>query len=436
MEIITSCCCGLEVHKETVVACLRTVDAAGRVHKKGRTLGTMTADLLALAEWLTVEECSQVAMESTGVYWRPVFNLRHDRCEVLGGNAQHIKAVPGRKTDVKDAEGIAELRQYGLLRGSFIPPQAQRELRDLTRHRTTLVQERARVINRRQKVLEDTNIKLAAVATNVLGGSARAMLEALLAGTTDPTLLADWAHGRLREKRSQLEQARVGILRPHPRFLLTELLGQIDSLDAAIERGSEEIGRRLQEEEESLASLDSIPGVSRRTAEVLLAEVGTDLQRFPTAKHLASWAGVCPGNPESAGKRLSGRTRKGSPWLRQALVEAAHGAARSKRTYVGAQYRRIAARRGKKRAAVAVGHTILGMASQVLTRREMYYELGPNYFDEHDRRRVERRLVARLTQLGYSVDLKRDVGPSHLELQSRVNQSLDTGADQPVLSVP
>jgi transposase len=436
MEILTSCCCGLDVHKKTVVACLRQVDAAGRVHKEVRTFGTMTADLLALAEWLSAEECSQVAMESTGVYWRPVFNLLHDRCEVLVVNAQHIKAVPGRKTDVKDAEWIAELLQYGLLRGSFIPPQAQRELRDLTRHRTTLVQERARVINRLQKVLEDTNIKLAAVATNVLGVSARAMLEALLAGTTDPSLLADLAHGRLREKRSQLEQALVGMLRPHHRFLLRELLGQIDYLDDAITRVSEEIGRRLQEEEESLTLLDSIPGVSRRTAEVLLAEVGTDLQRFPTAKHLASWAGVCPGNHESAGKRLSGRTRKGSPWLRQALVEAAHGAARSKRTYVGAQYRRIAARRGKKRAAVAVGHTILGMAYQVLTRREGYRELGANYFDEHDQRRVERRLVARLTQLGYSVDLKRHVGQPHSEPQPLVSQSMDPVSDQPVLSVP
>ena len=318
MEILPSCCGGLDVHKKTVVACLRKVDSAGRVHKEGRTFGTMTADLLAVAEWFTTEECTPVAMESTGVYWRPVFNLRHDRCEVMVVNAQHIKAVPGRKTDVKDAEWIAELLQYGLLRGSFIPPQAQRELRDLTRHRTTLVQERARVINRLQKVLEDTNIKLAAVATNVLGVSARAMLEAVLAGTTDPSLLADLAQGKLREKRSQLEQALVGILRPHPRFLLTELLGQIDYLDDAIARGSEEIGKRLHEEEESLALLDSIPGVSRRTAEVLLAEVGTDLQRFPTAKPLASWAGVCPGNHESAGKRLSGRTRKGSPWLRQA----------------------------------------------------------------------------------------------------------------------
>ncbi len=408
MEIVARCCCGLDVHKKLVVACLRELDAAGRLRKEVRTFGTMTADLLALAEWLAAAGCTQVAMESTGVYWRPVFNLLHDQCEVLVVNAQHIKAVPGRKTDIKDAEWIAELLQYGLLRGSFIPPQPQRELRDLTRHRTTLVQERARVINRLQKVLEDANIKLAAVVTNVLGVSARAMLEAMLAGISDPATLANFAQGRLREKREQLEQALTGVVRAHHRLLLTELLGHIDYLDKAIARVSEAIAARLQDDEESLALLDSIPGVSRRTAEILLAEVGADLQRFPTAKHLASWAGMCPGNHESAGKRLSGRTRKGSPWLRQALVEAAHGAARSKRTYVGAQYRRIAARRGKKRAAVAVGHTILVMAYYVLTRREPYRELGPNYFDEHDRRRVERRLVHRLEQLGYSVDLKRE----------------------------
>jgi transposase len=327
------------------------------------------------------------------------------------------------------------LLQYGLLRGSFIPPQPQRELRDLTRHRTTLVQERARVINRRQKVLEDANIKLAAVATNVLGVSARAMLEARLAGTTDPTLLANFAQGRLREKREQLEQALTGVVRTHHRFLLAELLGHSDYLDGAIARVSEAIAARLPDDGESLALLDSIPGVSRRTAEILLAEVGADLQRFPTAKHLASWAGVCPGNHQSAGKRLSGRTRKGSPWLRQALVEAAHGAARSKRTYVGAQYRRIAARRGKKRAAVAVGHTILGMAYYVLTRREPYHELGPNYFDEHDRRRVERRLVHRLEQLGYSVDLKREDSQVNTE-QLMGSQPTGTASGLPILSAP
>ncbi len=299
--------------------------------------------------------------------------------------------------------------QHGLLRGSFIPPQPQRELRDLTRHRTTLVQERARVINRLQKVLEDANIKLAAVATNVLGLSAPAMLRAMLAGENDPVILADLAQGRLRAKRLQLEQALTGLVTAHHRFLLAELLSQVDYLDEAISRVSDEIGSRLQNQEESLELLDSIPGVGRRTAEVLLAEVGSDLQRFPSANHLASWAGMCPGNHESAGKRLSGRTRKGSPWLRQALVEAAHGAARSKQTYIGAQYRRLATRRGKKKAAVAVGHTILVIAYHVLSRREPYRELGARYFDERDKKRIERRLVQQLEGLGYVVELT----PSH-----------------------
>ncbi len=416
MEIVAACCCGLDVHKKMIVACVRSVDSAGRLRKEVRSFGTMTEELLTLAAWLEAAGCTQVAMESTGVFWKPVFNLLHDRFDVLVVNAQHIKAVPGRKTDVKDAEWIAELLQYGLLHGSFIPPQPQRELRDLTRHRTTLVQERARVINRLQKLLEDANIKLAAVATNVLGLSARVMLDAMLAGVTDPVALADLAQGKLRAKRAQLEQALTGLVTAHHRFLLAELLSQIDYLDEAISRASDEIGARLQGEAESLELLDSIPGVSRRTAEVLLAEVGGDVQRFPTANHLASWAGMCPGNHESAGKRLSGRTRKGSPWLRQALVEAAHGAARSKQTYLGAQYRRLAARRGKKKAAIAVGHTILVIAYHVLARREPYRELGANYFDERDHEHVERRLVRRLERLGYAVELKRSAGPPEAAL--------------------
>jgi transposase len=407
MEIVIACCCGIDVHKKMLVACLRTVDSTGRMTKEPRTFSTMTEGLLALADWLTAAGCTHVAMESTGVYWKPVFNVLHDRFEVLVVNAQHMKAVPGRKTDVKDAEWIAELLQHGLLRGSFIPPQAQRELRDLTRHRTTLVQERSRVIQRLQKVLEDANIKLAAVATNLLGMSARAMLAAIVDGITDPAILAELAQGKLRAKHAQLEQALTGLVTVHHRFLLSELLSHIDYLDEAITRISDAIAERLADEEAIIALLDTIPGVSRRTAEVILAEVGSDLSRFPTAKHLAAWAGMCPGNHESAGKRKSGRTRKGSPWLRQALVEAAHGAARSKHTYIGAQYRRLAARRGKKKAAIAVGHTILVIAHHIMTRQEPYHELGPNYFDERNQHRVERQLVRRLERLGYLVDLKR-----------------------------
>jgi transposase len=314
MQIIHACCCGPDIHKKTVVACLMFFDAAGRRAQEVRTFGTMTADLLALIDWLTVAECTHVAMESTGVYWKPVFNLLEGLFEVLVVKAQHVKALPGRKTDVKDAEWIADLLQHGLLRGSFVPSAAQRELRDLTRHRTTLVAERSRIVNRLQKVLEDANIKLAAVASDVTGVSARAMLTALLEGRTDPHLLADLAQGRMRSKREQLEQALVGRLRPHHAFLLREHLSHLEYLDEAIERFSTAIAERLRPFEWAIDLLDTIPGLSRRSAEILLAEIGTDLSRFPSAQHLAAWAGMCPGNHESAGKRQSGNTRKGSRW--------------------------------------------------------------------------------------------------------------------------
>ena len=406
MDVVYERCCGLDVHKRQVVACLITPDGAGRVRKDLRTFGTMTPDLLTLADWLAAAGCTHVAMESTGVYWKPIFNLLADRVDVLLVNAQHLKAVPGRKTDMRDAEWIADLLRHGLLRGSFVPDQAQRDLRDLTRTRSSLVNERARTINRLQKVLEDANLKLASVASNVVGQSARAMLEELLAGERDPHTLAELAQGRLRAKRAQLAQALAGRVRAHHCFMITEHLSHIDYLDEAIERLSAEIAARVQPYEADIELLDSIPGVNRRTAEVLLAEVGHDLSRFPSAGHLASWAGMCPGNHASGGKRLSGKTRKGSRWLRQVLMDAAHGAGRSRKTYLGAQYRRLAARRGKQRAAVAVGHTILVIAYHVLTRQQPYQELGPNYFDELDRQAVERRLVRRLERLGYQVELK------------------------------
>ncbi|MCA1605558.1 MAG: IS110 family transposase, partial [Acidobacteria bacterium] len=358
MQIVHACCCGLDVHKKKVVACLMGDDAAGSRHKAVRTFGTMTHELLALADWLTAAGCTHVAMESTGVYWKPVFNLLEGLFEVMVVNAQHIKQVPGRKTDVRDAEWIADLLQHGLLRGSFIPPQPQRELRDLTRHRTTLVGERARIVNRLQKVLEDANIKLASVASDITGVSARAMLQALLDGERDSAVLAQLAQGRMRTKRELLEQALVGRMRPHHALLITEHLSHIEYLDESIARFTTELSQRLSAAEEEIVLLDTIPGISRRAAEVLLAEIGSDMSRFPSAKHLASWAGICPGNHESAGKRRSGKTRKGSRWLRQVLIEAAHGAAHTKQTYLGALYRRLAARRGTKKALVAVGHAI------------------------------------------------------------------------------
>jgi transposase len=336
MEVLFARCCGLDVHKRSVVACLFTPGPEAQPTKELRTFGTMTADLLALSDWLAGAGCTHVAMEATGVFWKPIYNMLEDCFVVLVVNAAHIKAVPGRKTDVRDAEWIADLLRHGLLRASFIPDRPQRELRELTRYRTTLIHERANEVNRLQKVLEGANIKLASVATDVLGKSGRDMLEALVAGTTDATALAQLARRRLREKIPQLEQALAGQFSAHQQFLIAQQLAHIDFLDASLERVSAEIGARLRPCEGELERLQTIPGVGRRTAEIVLAEIGADLSRFPSARHLASRAGLCPGNDESAGKRRSGRTRKGSPWLRTALVEAGQAAARSKDTYLAA----------------------------------------------------------------------------------------------------
>jgi len=406
MQVLYPCCCGLDIHKKFVVACVLRTAPDGKVQKETRTFSTMTGELLALGDWLRAEGCTHVAMESTSSYWRPVYNLLEGQFDLLVANAYHIKTVPGRKTDVKDAEWIADLLRHGLLRGSFIPAPEQRHLRDVTRYRTHLVEERARVTNRLQAVLEDANIKLASVVTDVRGVSARAILDALVAGESDPVLLAELARGRLRAKREQLAQAVVGRFAAHHAFMITEQLSHLDYLDEAMERLSTEIEQRLQEEWAAVELLDSIPGISQRAAEIVVAELGVDLQRFPSAKHLASWAGMCPGNKESGGKRLSGKTRKGNIWLRQVLIEIAHVASKTKDTYLAAQYRRIAARRGKKRALIALGHTILVIIYHILTERKPYHELGGTYFDQRERAQVERRLVRRLERLGYNVSLQ------------------------------
>jgi len=406
MQVLYPCCWGLDVHKKFVVACLITTTAEGQVHKETRTFSTMTQDLLALLDWLHATGCTHIALESTGSYWRPVYNLLEGQFTLLVGNAQPMKTVPGRKTEVKDAEWIADLLRHGLSRGSFIPAPAPRELRDLTRYRTHVVEERARLTNRLQVVLEDANVKLASVVTDIRGASARAILAALVAGETEPTVLAELARGRMRSKRELLAQAVVGRFTAHHAFLITEHLSQLDYLEEAMERVSAEIGRRLAAEQEALELLDTIPGVGQRAAEIILAEIGTELARFPSAKHLAAWAGMCPGNKESGGKRLSGKTRKGNPWLRHVLIEVAHAASKSKDTYLAAQYRRLATRRGKQRALVALGHSSLVMVYHILSRRVPYRELGPLYFDARNRQRVQQRLVQRLERLGYSVNLQ------------------------------
>jgi transposase len=405
LDVIYERCCGLDVHKRTVVACLIVAGTHGEPRKEIRTFGTMTEDLLELSDWLAAAGCTHVAMESTGVYWKPLYNLLEEAFTPLLVNAWHIKAVPGRKTDVKDCEWIAELLRHGLLRGSFVPERPQRELRELTRYRTALVRERAAEVSRLQKTLEGANIKLASVATDIMGKSGRQMLKALIAGSTDASEMAQLARGKLRAKIPQLEQALRGCFGAHQRFLIAQQLAHIDFLEETIEQLSAEIAERMRPLEEAIERLETIPGVGRRTAEAILAEIGPEMSRFPTYRHLASWAGMCPGNDQSGGKRRSGKTTKGNPWLRAALVEAAHAAGRTKETYLSAQYRRLATRRGKKKAAVAVGHTILVIAYCLLERSCSYEELGGNYFDKRDRQGVERRLVRRLEGLGYKVSL-------------------------------
>jgi transposase len=406
MEVLYSRCAGLDVHKKTVVACLITPDRQGGWHKEVRTFGTMTLELLALSDWLQAAGCTHIAMESTGEYWKPVFNILEANLEVLLVNAAHVKNVPGRKTDIKDAQWIAELLQHGLLRPSFIPPPAQRELRDLTRHRSNFIRARSVLVNRVQQVLESANIKLAAVATDVLGVSGRAMLEQLVAGNTDARVMAELAKGRMRGKRELLEQALTGRVKPHHRFVLAELLCQIDGLDETVARFDAEIEAYCAPFEQAIRRLDTIPGVGREMAEMIVAEIGVDMSHFPTADHLAAWAGLAPGNDESAGKRRSGRTRKGNRALRQGLIQAAHAAAHSKRTYLAAQYHRVAARRGSKRAIVAVAHSILVIAYHLIARQEEYRELGGDYFDRQRPEVTAKRLVIRLEKLGYHVRLE------------------------------
>jgi transposase len=409
MRVVSDRCAGLDVHKKSVTACLLLGADRSDPVSKVRTFSTMTAGLLALLDWLEDASVTHAAMESTGEYWKPVYNILEGHFELLVVNAAHIKNVPGRKTDTKDCEWIAELLRHGLLRASFVPPVEQRDLRDLTRHRSNFIRERATVVNRVQKLLEGANIKLASVATDVLGVSGRDMLEGIAGGETEVGVLAAMARGRLKSKAEELELALTGLVRPHHRLILQQLLRHIDSLDACIDALGAEIEVRCRPFEETVENLDTIPGVARETAQLIASEVGLDMSRFPTAGHLAAWAGVAPGNNESGGKRLSGRTRHGNAALRKGLVTAAHAAAHTKSTYLSAQYRRLAARRGKKRAIMAVAHSILVIAYHIIDTREPYRDLGGNYFDERRPEATRDRLIDRLAKLGYYVTLE----PAH-----------------------
>jgi len=433
MDLLHTHGAGLDVHKKTVVAHARITDTRGRVERHTRTFGAMTADLLALAAWLLSLEITHVAMESTGEYWKPVYNILEGSFTVLVVNAQHIKNVPGRKTDVKDAQWIADLLCHGLVRGSFIPPQPQRDLRDLTRQRTNLVRDRATVVNRLQKVLEWANIKLAAVVSDVVGVSARAMLAAIVDGQSDITLLADLARGRMREKRADLERALSGRVRDHHRFVIASHLEQIDFLDAQIASFDAQIVACVAEQappsppaagaasppappssgdgnelswEAAIQIWDSVPGIGRRLAEQLVAEIGPQPDQFPSAEHLARWAKVAPGNRESAGKRLSGKTGKGNRWLRSSLVQAAHGAVKAKGSALAVYYRRLAKRMSGKKAMMAVAHKILTIGYTLLCKREWYRE--PD-LSERETRRTEQLLAQmqrRIERLGYRVNIE------------------------------
>jgi transposase len=407
LQVLYPRVCGMDVHKKLVVACVRILDGKdGTVQSTLRKFGTMTADLVELRQWLAEQRVSHVAMESTGVYWQPVFNVLEGHFESWVVNAQHIKKVPGRKTDMKDAEWIAQLLQCGLLRPSFIPERGQRELRDLTRNMSKLVQQRNSVDNRIQKVLETANIKLGSVASDVLGASGRKMIEALVGGEKDVEVLAEMAQGQLRQKIPQLKRALEGELTEHHRFLLRQLLEQYDFLENKITILSERVGAIAPPQfQAAVKQLDAIAGVAERGARALLAETGTEMSRFPTHKHLASWAGSCPGNHESAGKRRSGKTPAANRHLDAVLTEIAHAAVRSKNSYFKAQYHRLAGRRGKKRAIGAVKHSLLVTVYFMLRDNKPYQDLGVDYFDKLNPQQRIRYHVRRLQELGQEVQL-------------------------------
>jgi transposase len=407
LRVIHERCAGLDIHKKTVVACILVNEPDGQVRQEKRTFGTTTGEILALAEWLKQEQVSSVAMESTGVYWVPIYNLLEEGTpELLVVNAQHMKAVPGRKTDVRDAEWIGQLHRHGLLRGSFIPPKPQRQLRELVRHRTNVVERRSQSVNELQKVLETANIKLASVASEITGVSAMEMVRGLIEGEKSAEVLAELARGRLREKKPQLVAALTGRMQQHHRFILSQLLADISFCEEQILESDLKIQIQMKDYEELLKRLDGIPGVNRRIAEVIVAEIGTDMKRFGDAAHLISWAGMCPGNNQSGTKRRTSRVRQGNKSLKRVLGEAAHAAGRKKDSYYSAQYHRLAARRGKKRAKVAVARSILETTFYMIERGSAYKDLGMDYFDQRAPEKLAKRLAERIVRLGYKVSVE------------------------------
>jgi len=403
MQVVHERCAGLDIHKKSVYACVICLEEKGKKRQEVRSFGTMTADLLELSDWLRELQVTQVAMEATGVYWRPVWAVLEGQFELLLVNPHHIQAMPGRKTDAKDCEWIADLLQHGLLRGSFVPPTEIQDLRDLTRYRAELTQAQNRVANRIQKLLEQCNIKLSSVASNALGVSGRQMIEAIIAGENDPERLAGLARRRLRAKIPELQLALSGKVRDHHRFLLREFLDEWKALGERIVRIEQEIERRIVPFERAIALWQSIPGMDRVTASNLVAEIGVNMGQFPSAQHLASWAGLCPGNNESAGKRMSGTTRQGNKWLRRTLCQSAWAVTRKKDCYLSAQFRRLAARRGMKRAVMAVAHTMLTIAYTMLKSGRSYQELGGTYLEQINKKQLQRYFVKRLQRLGLKV---------------------------------
>jgi transposase len=406
MQVLHAHCAGLDVHKKSVYGCAIWLQANGQKKQEVRSFGTVTAELLKLSDWLRQHGVTHVAMEATGVYWRPVWAVLEGQFELILVNPQHIQAVPGRKTDTKDCEWIADLLQHGLLKASFVPPMPIQDLRDLTRYRAELMQAQNKVANRIQKLLEQCNIKLSSVASNTLGVSGRAMIEAIISGEDDSGRLAALARQRLRAKIPELRLALAGRVRDHHRFMLREFLDEWKALGVRVTRMDEEIERRIVPFSETVTLWQSIPGVDRVTACTLVAELGVNVEQFPSAHHLASWAGVCPGNNQSAGKRFSGKTRQGNKWLRRILCQAAWAVTRKKDCYLSAKFKRLVARRGLKRALMAVAHKMLIIAYTILKTGHSYHELGSSYMDEINKNQLQRHLVRRLERLGLKVILQ------------------------------